>query len=219
MARTKLDLKNTDIATTRANVSNVDSEIIDFEVPRGFYWQIPPDSQIKMWLRTKETFDGDGATTVFNLASDIIDSPNFATKDAFTKPEGDAYCFVGGTPTPAYTIDYAANTITFQVAPAVGTDNVAVYYIFKPATIVLRINNANKTSFKNVMANQLGSAFHEANQGHKDQMVLARNEASLDEQEHLTLRILSTPIVSWEADGDSYFEIEVISRKKEKKPV
>lgn len=75
---------------------------------------------------TEADFNGDGETTEFTIE---------VSEGTIIKSIADI--FVDGNIVHGYTFDHDTNTVTLESAPAIGTNNVVVYYIVKADTYTL----------------------------------------------------------------------------------
>ncbi len=100
--------------TTVVNVSDIREELLQFLRNQDIL-----SISTRQVTTVTEEFDGTGAQTVFTLA-------NSTSKNVRTVT-------VGGVPQTFgvdFSVDLDASTVTFTVAPAVGTDNVDITYDF-----------------------------------------------------------------------------------------
>lgn len=195
---------------TKSNIADTESNIIEMPVPRGLVWNLRADRRLKVFLYTKDTFTGTGAQTVFNLTQDLVDSPNLPAI------VGDTVVYVNAVlQTSGYTVDYAANTITFASAPAAVP--IVVYYLFVPALVKVKVVSSTKEREKTIHTGNIVS-FHTNNQYAEQTAVTLGNSWVLDEKYYLVVAIKSSAIIYWDAAINDYqlFELEaMVARKAE----
>lgn len=106
----------------QGNTAGAESDILTYTVPKKTARVLKSHPGIELYLPVLDTFSGDGTTTTFSLSKNAVDVP---------QKDPDVIAYVGGTrqDPSTYTVDYSADTVTFDSAPASGTDNVEVFYI------------------------------------------------------------------------------------------
>lgn len=109
-------------------------------------------------LYTNDTFSGNNSKTTFSLDDDLVENPRMDAVD------GDVVAFVDGSRTTAYSVDHANDEITFDTAPASGTDNVEIFYIFNPGTIDLVVEANDRATKEDAIVEEDIRAIHQVDQ-------------------------------------------------------
>lgn len=114
--------------------------IVEWEMPKKY--RLVAIAGGKHWtkgtFRTKETLDGDGAATTFSLSEDLIAVSGEPRVEDQPFPVVVAYDTAGSTQLTVADVDYYSNEVTFDSAPASGTDNVVVYPVMGEGTVQFR---------------------------------------------------------------------------------
>lgn len=166
------------------NVANSESDYLSYEVPKQTARRLKANPGIQLYLPVQDTFDGDGSTTTFNLTKDATDVP---------RKDNDVVVYVGGSrEDPSnYTVDYDADTVTFDSAPASGTDNVEVFYI--PATgetVKLKVyDRADSRNRNDRVFNTLDKSLFTTDALDRSQAPQIQRQVLLVEEMELALRI------------------------------
>lgn len=119
-----------------------ETEILSFECPDNFdqISYVAQRDSTRFKPRAKEVFSGDGSTTTFSLSGDII--PVAGEESIADQPYPVVVAAVGGSEVSIASVDYAANSVTLDSAPASGTDNVQLFPIVTEGTLKFRGLNA-----------------------------------------------------------------------------
>lgn len=105
------------------------SSIAEFKVPKGIVCAFSMRQNMSIFIQELSEQDGTGAETDFVLPSDAIQCADLGVAEtAGEDMENQIVAFVGGTRTDTWDIVWATMTITFDAAPASGTDNVQIFY-------------------------------------------------------------------------------------------
>lgn len=117
-----------DFVLTATQGTGAVETVAEYVIPRGEARKFIRHSG-RLTLGAKDLFNGDGATVDFVLAQPIANSPRAFAAPAKVFVGAVEYVYVAAAPGAGqFTINFATKTITFGVAPAVGVDNVKVYY-------------------------------------------------------------------------------------------
>ena len=115
-----------------------ETAVLSFTCPENFdrIEYVGPRDAVRFVPRAKETFDGDGNTTSFDLSSDLI--PVTGEPDLEDQPYPIVVATVGGSEVEVADVDYAADSVELASAPSSGTDNVAIFPIITDGTVKFR---------------------------------------------------------------------------------
>lgn len=195
--------------TTQSNVVNLMTEIIDVAVPRTLAHRIPFGTPIRLFLYTKETFNGSGSGgQVIALAEELVNSPSLGD-------QAEAVVLVGGSRVSNYTVQHdPTNTVTSTGGGfATGTNNVDVYYIWRskdaPDDVRIRAADANKEKFSPLMRRNLFN-WHGADQNSGKERQEMRNDVTLPEKAHLLFELESDVLASFDANSPAFLEFGVL---------
>jgi hypothetical protein len=97
---------------------------------------VGPRDAIRFEPRSKETVDGDGSTTTFDLSADLI--PIAGEPLLEDQPYPAVQAVADGSEATIDSIDYAANEVTLASAPSSGTDNVHFFPILTEGSFKMR---------------------------------------------------------------------------------
>jgi hypothetical protein len=187
-------LLTVDDFTKIANTANVWSEIASFYIPRERVYALLDNVNIELFLYTKDTFSGDGTTTDFTLNNDIVDN------ERLPDDKGAAIGFVGGSEAAISSINYSTNTVTFASAPASGTDNVDIYYIFREGDLEIRVEAPVGTKgIYRVIFNSDVRRIHTIDQFDTRKALRLYEPILLPEDFKISIRIKSSVIVNWDS--------------------
>jgi len=182
-----------DSFTTAINTADKWSEIAYFDIPRERIYALLDNHNIELYLYTKETFSGDGSTTTFTLSNEIVDS------EILPDNKGAVLVFVGGTQTDV-TVNYSAHQITFSSAPASGTDNIVVYYLFKDGQVEIRaVAPVGTSGIYRPLFNDSINRVHLLNQFDIRQKIKLHQAIALPEDFRISVRIKSSVVVNWDS--------------------
>lgn len=186
-------LHKDDFETKQANTANVETLIAEAVVPKDFAWYLPADP-MQIFLGTKDIFSGNGSTTQFNLTKDLVDTPNLGD-------DGGAVAgYVANVRAAISAVNYDTNQVTFASAPASGSNNVEVYYIFGGGNLKIRAAHPNKTSgFKQLFARAIAN-IHTVDQYDIKTAPKIQNPFILPEKYALQLLVNSSVVVDWDAE-------------------
>lgn len=171
------------------NTANAKTDVWRYTVPRTTNVLLTDDRPIEMYVPTVDTFDGDGSTTTFTVSQDMVDVPR--------KTE-DVIVFVGGTEQTRgsgndYTVDYANDQITFNTAPASGTDNIEVFYIPVAGNAFdLSVYNNESRDRNDPLASPQDRSLHEIDQLDDNQAVRISGDQPLVPKMVVTLEVDSS---------------------------
>lgn len=115
-----------------------ETAVLSFTCPENFdsILAVFPRDTTRFYPRTKEQFDGDDATTTFDLVADVLPTAGETTLN--DQPEPAVVATVDGGEVEIESIDYAANEVTLESAPATGNGNVALYPLLTEGTLKFR---------------------------------------------------------------------------------
>lgn len=118
-----------------------DSAILSLTCPENFdeFEYVGQRDAVNFVPRCKETFSGDGSTTTFDVSADLI--PIAGEDELVDQPYDVVIATVGGSKVSIASIDYSANTVTLDSAPASGTDNVALFPVISEGVLKFRGRN------------------------------------------------------------------------------
>lgn len=116
------------------------STVISFECPKKFneIEYVGRRDPTRFVPRTMETFDGDGTKTEFSLTADVQPVAGETEVADQDYPVVEAVDTSDGSELSVASVNYAQNTVTFESAPATGTDNVKVYPILNEGHVQYR---------------------------------------------------------------------------------
>jgi len=198
--------------TTRANVPNVESEIIDVLVPRNFAYKVRFGTPLNLTLMTAEVFVGSGVIgQVLALAQRLPDSPSLGPGDEVVVTET-VLGVEGAVNNYAAAYD-PVNTIT-NAGIAWGLGNpVIVYHIWHSAAALdvvnIKLADANKEKFSPLMRRPL-SAWHENSQYDTKTRQELRNEFVIAEKAHLLVYLTSDVVADFSAFSRAKLELKVL---------
>jgi len=115
--------------------------VLSFTCPDNFdsVLAVFPRDTTRFYPRSKETFDGDGATTTFALSADILPTAGETTLE--DQPEPAVVAVADGAEADIESIDYAANEVTLASAPAADNGNVHLFPLLTEGTIQFQGRN------------------------------------------------------------------------------
>lgn len=131
--------ENVELSNNQTN-PQMDTPIIGFTCPRKFEWieLNARNHPTRMVPRTVETVSGDGTTTTFDVNADLMPIHGQETVEDQDFPVIRVVSVANGTEMNVADVDYAANTVTLETAPADGTDNVKFYPVITTGQVKYR---------------------------------------------------------------------------------
>lgn len=119
-----------------------ETEIVEFRCPSNFdsVSYVSSRDPVRFKPRTKETFDGTGSKTTFDLSARI--QPVAGEPKLDDQPYPAVVAVADGSEATIDSIDYAAGTVTLASAPSSSNDNVHLFPIITEGVLKMRGKNS-----------------------------------------------------------------------------
>lgn len=155
----RYDVSNADSGNVSQNTTGVDSVIWKKSIPANQIISTNVGNIAPPLLRlyTEDTFSGDGSTTTFSLNDNVVDNPRLGDTDT-------AVIYVDGSLVTNYSIDYDNNEIDFDSAPASGTDNIEVFYLFRDGQLDVAVQNNDQAGKEETIIEEAVRGLHAVDQ-------------------------------------------------------
>ena len=155
----RYDVANADTGGVQSNTTGVDSVIWKKSIPANqiISTNVGRIAPPLYRLYTEDTFSGDGSTTTFTLNDTVVDNPRL--DDTKT-----AVIYVDGSKVSNYSIDYENDEIDFDSAPANGTDNIEVFYLFQDGQFEVAVQNNDQAGKEETIVEEAIRGLHAVDQ-------------------------------------------------------
>lgn len=190
--------------TLSQNTPNREDEVLAWKCPRKFDSIVfsAGDHVTKFLPRYRESFDGDGSTSTFNITGDIAppNGENYIPNMSYQPVV--AYDSDAGSQLTVDSYDFDAGTVTFASAPNTGTGNVVVWPIMLDG--VLKYFGVDQFDNPVAALDRWGIPLHVFNDFDTDQnmtQIHLTGAATWEEEEELVLRIEAPQQIVWQ-DGE-----------------
>lgn len=197
------NVNNADSGGVSQNTADVDSEIWKKSIPANLTVSTNVGAVQPPLFRlfTEDTFSGDGTTTTFTLNDNVEDNPRLSDTDT-------VIVYEDGTQTTAYSVDYANNEITFDSAPANGTDNIEVFYLFTDGQFEVVVQNNDQAGKEDAIVEEAVRGLHQVDQLDNPVEI---EEAHLQKPNNLVAKLNSSAQIS--TDSRAPHKIRIPFRK------